>query len=552
MKENSLLQDSIDLSISEAMRHYNLHEDEQWGKLRMCPERYVISTYGQIVRLARTSSHYDPFLNKDVARSWKERLLVGTPDSDGYLRVAIYLDVNKFKNMGIHRLVADTFLSNPDYETNIVVNHIDGNILNNHISNLEWCTCKDNTRNSINRKTFIRDVKSVKCLDTGETYPSVLDASKATGVPYDEVMNSIRNKYRCSHHLTFIYDGSIDNETNYLINSIRHFNPRTVRVPVDCLDADLSFNSIKAASDWIHVSPEVFIKNMDKLLPIKGHVFVRHSDNLRDKTRFMNYCYTKSEIYSDLATEPVYTLSDKAVVLSSGGLDSTTCLGLAISEYGCENVVSVSVYYGQKHDVELTKAKEIANYYGVEHYELDLSAIYSYSNCSLLKNSTEDIPTGTYADQLKALEDSGKLSRVSTAVPLRNGVMLAAVTSLSQSLFPGKFVDVYLGNHADDAAGHVYADCTVEFTSAMRQAIKEGSYDKVFLNSPFVNNTKADIVSTGIKLKVPYHLTTSCYNGRDKACQVCGTCRDRISAFRANGVPDPIEYEGQDPFADMR
>lgn len=544
MESNTcIIENSIDNELSKRMQKYNQYEDEKWGKL-ILSDRYVISTYGQLVRLARTSKHFDPYLGKQVQRTWKEKLIDGTVSTDGYRRVCIYTDVNEFKNVAIHRMVASTFLKNEDPTINTVINHIDGNKLNNNINNLEWCTPKDNTANSIERNTFPKTVLPVKCLDTGETFASIKDASEFMNIPYTELMSSIRNGRRCNHHLTFIYDdGSILDEKNFLINSIRNFKPTNTRVKIDCLDTNLSFSSIEEAANWVKVRTDTFVKYMDSYRPIKGHVFIRHENNYRDKERYMNYCYTKSKTYQDLATQPIYTLSDKAIVLSSGGLDSTTCLALAVSEYGENNVISVSISYGQKHSKELQCARDIANYYNVKHLELDLSSVYKYSNCSLLVQSTETVPTGSYESQLHNKEKMGEPSIVSTAVPLRNGVMLSVVTALAQSLYPNLLVDIYLGNHADDAAGHVYADCTAEFVYYMREAIKEGSYNKVYLVSPFVNMTKADIVNLGFKLNVPYGITWSCYQGGEKQCGKCGTCIDRKRAFELNGLVDPVEYK---------
>lgn len=220
----------------------------------------------------------------------------------------------------------------------------------------------------------------------------------------------------------------------------------------------------------------------------------------------------------------------KAVVLSSGGVDSTTCLGLAISIYGAENVTAVSIYYGQKHDKELKCAEEIAKYYGVKHYTLDLSSILKYSNCSLMKNSTEEIEHLSYIEQ-KNKTDKGM---VSTYVPFRNGLMLSAVTSLAVSIYPNDEVHIYLGAHADDAAGSAYADCTVDFTYAMKRAINLGTYEKVFVETPLISFNKAKVVETGTRLGVPYELTWSCYEGGDKPCLTCGTCRDAIEAFHIN------------------
>lgn len=232
-------------------------------------------------------------------------------------------------------------------------------------------------------------------------------------------------------------------------------------------------------------------------------------------------------------------MSNKALVLNSGGADSSTCVGIAVSKHGNENVSTVSVNYGQKHVKELKCAEQVAEYYNVKHYVLDLSNVLQYSNCSLMADSTEDIPMMSYADQI-AKNGEGK---VSTYVPFRNGLMLASVAALAQSIYPDDNVDIYLGAHADDAAGRAYADCSEEFTSAMNTAIVIGTYGKVRVVAPLVNMTKAEVIATGLKLGVPYDRTWSCYCGGDKACGKCGTCLDRLAAFKANGVKDPIEYE---------
>lgn len=228
----------------------------------------------------------------------------------------------------------------------------------------------------------------------------------------------------------------------------------------------------------------------------------------------------------------------KALVLSSGGVDSTTCIGIAIDKLGKENVSTVSVFYGQKHAKELECANKVAKFYGVKHYELDLSSIMKYSNCPLLKGSTEKIKHESYAEQI---EENGE-GMVSTYVPFRNGLMLSSVATLAMSIYPNEEVEIYLGAHADDSAGRAYADCSKEFTDAMKEAIYIGTYEKVTVKAPLVNMTKSDVVKTGLKLKVPYELTWSCYEGGEKQCGTCGTCIDRKNAFKQNGVKDPVEY----------
>lgn len=225
----------------------------------------------------------------------------------------------------------------------------------------------------------------------------------------------------------------------------------------------------------------------------------------------------------------------KALVLSSGGVDSTTCVGIAVKDLGSENVSTVSVFYGQKHNKELECADKVAEFYNVKHYVLDLSNVLQYSNCSLMKNSTEEIPMMSYAEQI---EKNGE-GKVSTYVPFRNGLMLSAVAALAQSIYPDDDVDIYLGAHADDAAGRAYADCSEEFTSAMNTAIVIGTYGKVRVFAPLVNLNKAGVVKLGLSIGVPYKYTWSCYAGGDKPCGHCGTCIDRAKAFEANGIADP-------------
>ncbi len=222
----------------------------------------------------------------------------------------------------------------------------------------------------------------------------------------------------------------------------------------------------------------------------------------------------------------------KALVLVSGGVDSTTCLGMAVSQYGKENVVALSISYGQKHTKEVECAKAVTDYYGVEYITLDLSTMFQFSDCSLLSHSEREVPHESYAKQLQ--ETDGK--PVSTYVPFRNGLFLSSAASIALSK---ECSVIYYGAHSDDAAGNAYPDCSEVFNEAMNKAIYEGSGRQLHIEAPFVTLTKADIVKKGLELKVPYELTWSCYEGGDKPCGVCGTCIDRAKAFAANGVEDP-------------
>lgn len=232
----------------------------------------------------------------------------------------------------------------------------------------------------------------------------------------------------------------------------------------------------------------------------------------------------------------------KALVLNSGGVDSTTCVGIAIDKYGKDNVITASLYYGQKHDKEIECARKVAQYYGVKHIEEDISNVMKYAKdvCTLMKGGNE-IEHKSYAEQIA---ENGE-GRVATYVPFRNGLFLSIAAAYADALFPGEEVKIYYGAHADDAAGQAYADCSPEFADAMNRAINIGTYGKISIERPLINMDKAEVVRAGLALNIPYELTWSCYEGGEKACGTCGTCIDRLNAFHLNGVKDPIEYKDE-------
>lgn len=226
----------------------------------------------------------------------------------------------------------------------------------------------------------------------------------------------------------------------------------------------------------------------------------------------------------------------RALVLFSGGVDSTTCLGMAVDKYGKENVTALSISYGQKHSKEIEAADNIAEYYGVEHIYLDLARIFEYSDCSLLSHSDNEIPRESYAQQLKKTD--GK--PVSTYVPFRNGLFLSSAASVALSK---NCSVIYYGAHGDDAAGNAYPDCSDAFNRSMGEAIHIGSGNVLTIEAPFVSCTKAEVIKKGLELNVPYQFTWSCYEGGEEPCGKCGTCIDRAQAFELNGVKDPAIKE---------
>lgn len=229
-------------------------------------------------------------------------------------------------------------------------------------------------------------------------------------------------------------------------------------------------------------------------------------------------------------------MGEKAMVLFSGGIDSTTCLALAIEKYGKENVIPLSISYGQKHEKEVEAARKILEYYGIKGLEKDLTSIFAYSDCSLLTHSQEEIPEASYGEQLT--QTGG--APISTYVPFRNGLFLSCAASLALSL---DCKVIYYGAHRDDAAGNAYPDCSQAFYDSMDRAVWEGSGRTLHIEAPFINKNKADIVAKGLELGVPYQYTWSCYEGKERPCGVCGTCIDRQKAFAANGIKDPALRE---------
>lgn len=228
----------------------------------------------------------------------------------------------------------------------------------------------------------------------------------------------------------------------------------------------------------------------------------------------------------------------KAVVLSSGGLDSSTAIAWAINCDDYDEVVTLSIYYGQRHQIEVDCANAIANFYNLRHYECNLEEVFKFSNCNLLAKNENTIPEKSYASQVN---ENGN-GRVSTYVPFRNGTMMSVAAAIADSLFEGSKVDIIYGAHRDDAANEAYADCSPEFNEAMNKAINIGTYSNISTVAPFINMNKAEIVKLGSQLNVPYILTYSCYNGGEKQCGKCATCIDRKAAFEANGLIDPRGY----------
>lgn len=218
----------------------------------------------------------------------------------------------------------------------------------------------------------------------------------------------------------------------------------------------------------------------------------------------------------------------KVIVLVSGGMDSAVVLAHAVNDLGKENVIGLNMYYGQRHDIEIHCARQIAHYFGIELLEVDISAAFSNISSALLSHSNIDIDDN---------QDKNKVG--STYVPARNSIFLSIAAGIADSTGAQQ---ILYGAHADDHSG--YPDCTTDFYEKMRLALMSGTDHNVELVAPFVKFHKSKIAEVGYKLGVPFHLTHSCYRGEVPACGTCPTCQLRLEAFDEAGLVDPLEYKG--------
>jgi 7-cyano-7-deazaguanine synthase len=225
----------------------------------------------------------------------------------------------------------------------------------------------------------------------------------------------------------------------------------------------------------------------------------------------------------------------KAVVLLSGGLDSATVLGLAVSEgFRC---YALTFRYGQRHSREIEAAERVANSLGaVEHRIVDID-LAAFGGSAL---------TNLNIKVLKDRADLGNPDKIPlTYVPARNTIFLSYALAWAEVL--GAF-DIFIGVNSTDYSG--YPDCRFEFITAFEKVANlatatavqgEGRYQ---IHTPVINMTKAQIILAGTKLGVDYSLTHSCYDPDEygRSCGRCDSCRLRLKGFAEAGLKDPIVY----------
>lgn len=230
-------------------------------------------------------------------------------------------------------------------------------------------------------------------------------------------------------------------------------------------------------------------------------------------------------------------MAESAIVLLSGGLDSTTTLAVA-KDRGFAPY-ALSFRYGQRHSAELSAARRVAERQGVERHivaDIDLRVLGG----SALTDAGVEVPKGRGEEEMAE-------GIPCTYVPARNTIFLSFALAHAEVVGAA---DIFTGVTAVDYSG--YPDCRPEYLEAYeamanlatRSAV-EGTR-RITLHSPLLRLSKADIIRTGIGLGVDYSLTSSCYDPDDegRACGQCDTCRLRLKGFAEAGFPDPIAYQG--------
>lgn len=231
-------------------------------------------------------------------------------------------------------------------------------------------------------------------------------------------------------------------------------------------------------------------------------------------------------------------MKKKAICLISGGLDS--CVTAFLAKEQGYNLYALSFRYGQRHAKEITCAKKIAKAVGSKKhivFDVDLGR---FGGSSLLSSSSHSI-------QHRTINDIGK-TIPSTYVPARNTVFLSLALAYAEAIDADA---IFIGATAVDYSG--YPDCRPEYIKAYQHlaslATKKSVERKTIrIEAPLLHFTKSEIIKTGVKLKVPFEQTWSCYRGGKKACGRCDSCLLRLKGFQEAGIHDPLQYQMLPPW----
>lgn len=228
-------------------------------------------------------------------------------------------------------------------------------------------------------------------------------------------------------------------------------------------------------------------------------------------------------------------MSNKAIVLSSGGIDSSTAMAIAKSRG--KQIYSLSFNYGQRHKAELSAAKKIAASLGAKTHNIINIDLRQFGHSALTDDI--DVPKHNHTDEIETQ------TVPITYVPARNTIFLSYAMAWAEVL---KASSIYIGVTAVDYSG--YPDCRPAFIEAFEKmanlATKTGITNEIQLKieTPLILLSKAQIIETGTRLGVDYSLTLSCYDPDDqgKSCGHCDSCLHRIKGFKEAGIADPTVY----------
>ncbi len=225
----------------------------------------------------------------------------------------------------------------------------------------------------------------------------------------------------------------------------------------------------------------------------------------------------------------------KAVVLVSGGLDSTTCLAIAREKEF--DLYALTFNYGQRHDHELNSAKMVVDFFNIHDHSIIDIDLAQFGGSALTDQI--DVP------KKRDLSDMAEIPV--TYVPARNTVFLSLALAWAEVL--GSF-DIFIGVNALDYSG--YPDCRPEYISSFEKtanlATKAGVSGSSFrIHTPLIDMTKSEIIKVGMDLGVDYSLTSSCYDPDQEGnpCGLCDACYLRLKGFKEAGIIDPLNYSNR-------
>ena len=225
-------------------------------------------------------------------------------------------------------------------------------------------------------------------------------------------------------------------------------------------------------------------------------------------------------------------MKKRAVILFSGGLDSTTCLALA--KKNNYELFALTINYGQRHNFELKASKIIANLYKVKKHSILNINLAKFGGSAL----TDDI-------EIPKNRSENEMSNIPvTYVPARNTIFLSLALAWAESL---KAYNIFIGVNSLDYSG--YPDCRPEFIKSFEKtanlATKVGvEGEKISIHTPLINLTKGEIIQLGLSLGVNYGLTSTCYDPKScgSPCGFCDACILRVKGFYSISVKDPLNY----------